>query len=176
MTRKVLIICGHGDGDSGAVGGGKTEAELARKLGNKIRLFGGSNFKLLNTKKNWYKEGLDTIFKKYDPKKWRIIELHMDSADASARGAHVIINSNYKSAGPVIRKVAKKLNYHFAGRSQKIVKRSDLANCNRCYKAGFLYMLLECGFITNTRDRNYFIKNLDNIAKDLIRACGHKIK
>lgn len=175
MSRKVLIICGHGAGDSGATGGGKTEAALVRKLGNKIRIYGGANFKLMNTKKNYYEEGFSEIQKKYNPKKWRIIELHMDSGSKNANGGHVIVNSSYKTYGRVIRKVRNVIVKHFPGRLQTIVKRSDLANPKRAKSLGFLYMLVECGFISNKRDREYFIANLDKIAKDIIKACGHKV-
>lgn len=171
--RKLLIICGHGDGDSGATSGGMTEEKLTRKLGNKLRVYGGDNVKLMNTKKNWYTEGFNKIYKNYNPKKWRIIELHMDSGGKSAKGGHVIINST-ATAGIRVRALANVLKKHFAGRSKLIDKRDDLANPKRAAKGGFYYTLLECGFITNERDREYFVKHVDVIAKDILKACGFK--
>ena len=47
-----------------------------------------------DTSRNWYADnGISTLS---ISKSWQIIELHMDSASASARGGHVIINSGFE--------------------------------------------------------------------------------
>ena len=48
---KLFLIAGHGEGDSGAVGGGYTEAERVRALAAKIKELGGEAVILGDTSK-----------------------------------------------------------------------------------------------------------------------------
>ncbi len=124
----LFIIAGHGAGDPGATGNGYTEAERVRVLAAHIGALGGSNVTIADTSRNWYAD--NGISKLSIPKDYQIIELHMDSASASARGGHVIINGKYK-ADQYDNALAKMISGIFPGRSQIVVGRTDLANPKR---------------------------------------------
>lgn len=163
----IFVIAGHGHGDSGATGGGYTEAERVRALAKKIKQYGGNNVTVGDMNRDWYADnGISTL---NISKSWQIIELHMDSASASARGGHVIINSTF-SPDQYDKALAKYISEVFPGRSQSIVKRSDLANPKRAAVKGYSYRLVECGFISNATDRKIFNENIDEIAKGILKC------
>ena len=163
----VFLICGHGAGDSGAVGNGYQEQERVRTLGARIKALGGDYVTLADTSKNWYKTaGINTL---KIPKDWQILELHMDSGAASARGGHVIIKQGY-TADKYDNALAKMLKEILPGRSNMIVGRSDLANVNRAAEKGYGYRLVEFGFISNKNDVKIFNSRMDDIAEGVLEA------
>lgn len=163
----VFLICGHGAGDSGAVGNGYQEQERVRTLGARIKALGGDYVTLADTSKNWYKTaGINTLT---IPKDWQILELHMDSGAASARGGHVIIKKGY-TADKYDNALAKMLKEILPGRSNVIVGRSDLANVNRAAAKGYGYRLVEFGFISNKNDVKIFNSRIDDIAEGVLEA------
>ena len=91
----LYVIAGHGAGDCGAVGYGYTEAERVRALASRLSTLGGGNVTVADMNRNWYAD--NGIMSLNIPKDWQILELHMDSAGASAKGGHVIINSAYSA-------------------------------------------------------------------------------
>ena len=91
----LYVIAGHGAGDCGAVGYGYTEAERVRALASRLSALGGGNVTVADMNRNWYAD--NGIMSLNIPKDWQILELHMDSAGASAKGGHVIINSAYSA-------------------------------------------------------------------------------
>jgi N-acetylmuramoyl-L-alanine amidase len=163
----LFIICGHGAGDPGACGNGYQEAERVRALANRIKHFGGSAVTIGNTAKNWYASNL--VNNTNIPKGSLVLELHMDSAAATAKGAHVIIKSGF-DADKYDKALAAFLAKMFPGRSKSIVGRSDLANPNRAARAGINYRLAECGFISNAGDVKIFNSKMDEIAKGILKA------
>lgn len=163
----VFLICGHGAGDSGAVGNGYQEQERVRTLGVRIKALGGDYVTLADTSKNWYKTaGINTLT---IPKDWQILELHMDSGASSARGGHVIIKRGY-TADKYDNALAKMLKEILPGRSNMIVGRSDLANVNRAAAKGYGYRLVEFGFISNKNDVKIFNSRMDDIAEGVLEA------
>ena len=163
----VFLICGHGAGDSGAVGNGYQEQERVRTLGARIKALGGDYVTLADTSKNWYKTaGINTLT---IPKDWQILELHMDSGASSARGGHVIIKKGY-TADKYDNALAKMLKEILPGRSNMIVGRSDLANVNRAASKGYGYRLVEFGFISNKNDVKTFNSRIDDIAEGVLKA------
>lgn len=166
---KLFVICGHGDGDPGACGNGYQEAERVRTLAKHIKKFGGDSVKVGDTSKNWYKSKL--VNKKNIPSGSLVLELHMDSAAKSAKGAHIIIKAGM-DADKYDKALANYLAKEFPGRANKIVKRSDLANINRAATAGINYRLAECGFITNAEDAKKFNSEMDEIAKGILQCFG----
>jgi hypothetical protein len=166
---KLFIIAGHGAGDSGATGGGQTEAENVRRLAAKIKELGGDQVEVLDTSRNWYADG--GVNSLQIPSDGMVLELHRDSSSGSARGAHVIIKSGY-SADAFDNALAQGLASIFPGRSSIIVGRSDLANINRAAARGINYRLAEVGFIDNATDREIFDNNLDQIAQCILQAAG----
>lgn len=168
---RLWVCCGHGDGDSGAVGGGYTEAERVRALGARIAELGGDSVVLMDTARNWYaSRGFDTVS---IPAGDAVVELHMDSSSATARGAHVIykagfVPDSYDTA------LAGFVSGLFPGRAVTLSPRADLRNCNVCARRGINYRLVENGFISNAGDRAIFNANLDNLARGYLDAFGIK--
>ena len=168
MTH-IFVIAGHGAGDPGASGNGYTEAERVRALAAKIKAYGGDDVTVGDTSRNWYADnGISTLS---ISKSWQIIELHMDSAAASARGGHVIINSGFEP-DKYDTALAAFISGILPGRAQTIVKRNDLANPKRAAAKGYPYRLLECGFISNTQDVKIFNEKTDEIAKGILNVFG----
>lgn len=166
---KLFVICGHGAGDPGAVGNGYSEAERVRVLGKRIKELGGNSVMLGDTNRNYYADnGISSLTISKD---YQIIELHMDSASASARGGHVIINSGYEPDN-YDKALAAMLKEILPGRSEMIVKRYDLANPRRAAAKGYGYRLVEFGFISNAADVNIFNSRLDDLAKGVLKAFG----
>lgn len=165
----LFVIAGHGAGDCGAVGYGYTEAERVRYLASRLLALGGGNVTVADTNRNWYAD--NGIMSLNIPKDWQILELHIDSAGASAKGGHVIINSAY-SADQYDTALASFIGSFFPGRAKNIVPRSDLANPNRAAARGYSYRLLENCFITNSGDLNKFNSQMDDLARGILNAFG----
>lgn len=171
---KLFIIAGHGAGDSGAVGNGYQEAERVRALATKIKEFGGDAVELCDFNLNSYRSNV--IGKGLVPKGYKILELHMDSYyKTSAKGGHVIIKKNFKADKYDIA-LAKMISEMFAGRSNTIVGRDDLANVNRAATMGYNYRLMECCFISNAEDVKKFNANIDELAKKILGCFNIEVK
>lgn len=165
----LYVIAGHGAGDSGAVGNGYTEAERVRALASKIKQLGGDNVTLGDMNRNYYADnGISSL---NIPKDWCIIELHMDSASASARGGHVIIKGSL-SPDSYDLALASFISAMFPGRANSIVGRNNLANPNRAAAKGYNYRLVEFGFISNATDVSIFNSNLEAIARGVLSCFG----
>ena len=168
----LFIIAGHGAGDCGAVGNGYQEAERVRTLAGRIKALGGEDVTIADTSRNWYEDGgINTLD---IPKDWQILELHMDSGAATARGAHVIIKAGYN---PDIydNALASFLCGILPGRANAIVGRSDIANPNRAASRGFSYRLAEFGFISSSEDVNVFNNRMDDIAKGVLQSFNFSV-
>ena len=165
----LYVIAGHGAGDCGAVGNGYTEAERVRVLASRIKALGGNNVTLGDMSRNYYAD--NGISKLSIPKDWCIIELHMDSGSANARGGHVIINGLY-SPDSYDNALASFIGFMFPGRANKIVGRNNLANPKRAAAKGYNYRLVEFGFITNATDVSIFNNRIDEIAQGVLSAFG----
>lgn len=172
---KLYVIPGHGHGDPGAVGGGQNEADSVRNLARRVKELAAdpSDVELHDFSRNAYAQGdLNTLSV---PKGTMVLELHRDSSNGSARGAHVIIKDGFE-ADAFDSALAKNLAAIFPGRSSIIVKRSDLANVNRAARRGINYRLAEVGFIDNITDRTIFNDRLDEVARAILSAAGIKAK
>lgn len=166
---KLYVIAGHGAGDPGAVGNGYNEAERVRALASRMKAIGGSTVEVLDTSRNWYAD--NGISKLSIPSGSWLIELHLDSAAASAKGGHVIIYGGYK-ADKYDNALASFIKGMFPGRAQTIVGRKDLANPNRAANRGINYRLLECCFISNKGDMDRFNSRMDELARGILAAFG----
>lgn len=172
---KLYVIPGHGHGDPGAGGGGQNEADSVRNLARRVKELAAdpSDVELHDFSRNAYAQGdLNTLSV---PKGTMVTELHRDSSNGSARGAHVIIKDGFE-ADAFDKALAKNLAAIFPGRSSIIVGRSDLANANRAAKRGINYRLAEVGFIDNATDRAIFNDRMDEVARAILSAAGIKAK
>lgn len=167
----LFVIAGHGAGDSGAVGGGHNEADLVRRLAAKMKELGGANIEVLDTSIDWYRSKTVNAALKAKVGNNPVIEFHMDSGGAGARGGHVIIAEGL-SPDADDNRLAQNIAAMFPGRSQTIIKRGNLANINRAKTHGINYRLLEVCFISDNADRNKFINQMDDVARTILAAFG----
>lgn len=165
----LYLICGHGDGDSGAVGNGYREADQVRKLADRIKALGGDSVQVHPKSRNAYAE--DDLRDYPIPKGAQVVELHMDHADASKRGAHVIIDGSL-TADKYDTALANALAAFFPGRDNKIVRRDDLKNVNQAANRGISYRLVENGFISNKADADKFERQIDDLARIYLNSFG----
>lgn len=166
---RLWVCCGHGAGDSGAVGHGYTEAERVRALGSRIKELGGDGVVLMDQSRNWYADhGFDTA---QVPQGDAVVELHMDSGAAGARGGHVIYKAGL-SPDAYDRALADAISGIFPGRAQTLVGRSNLRNCNVCASRGINYRLVEHGFISDAGDVATFNARIDEIARTYLTIFG----
>ena len=170
MANKLLVLPGHGNGDSGATGFGYQEQERVRALGNLLKILAPEVVELGDYSKNPYADnviaGLNVSNDTY------VIELHMDSASsASARGGHVIIKQGY-SPDWFDSALASNISRMFPGRSNSIVGRNDLKDVNVAAQRGINYRLLECCFISNYDDLKKFNDDLNGVARTILEAFG----
>lgn len=165
----VYVIAGHGAGDSGACAHGRAEAELVRILALRMKELGGDAVELGDLSRNYYADG--GVSSLGIPAGWPVVELHMDSAGAGARGGHVIIKEGFEPDA-WDRALAEFVAGFSPGRAEAIVGRSDLANVNRAAAAGYNYRLLECCFISDRGDLSRFEAEMDAFAAGVLRALG----
>ena len=166
---RLWVCCGHGAGDSGAVGHGHTEAERVRALGSRIKELGGDGVVLMDQRRNWYADhGFDSVS---IPQGDAVVELHMDSGAAGARGGHVIYKAGF-APDAYDRALADAISGIFPGRARTLVGRTDLRNCNVCASRGINYRLVEHGFISDAGDVATFNARTDEIARAYLTIFG----
>ena len=166
---RLWVCCGHGAGDSGAVGHGYTEAERVRALGTRIKELGGDGVVLMDQRRNWYADhGFDSVS---IPKGDAVVELHMDSGEAGARGGHVIYKAGL-SPDAYDRALADAISGIFPGRAEALKGSSNLRNCNVCASRGINYRLVEHGFISDAGDVATFNAGIDEIARAYLTIFG----
>lgn len=167
-----LLIAGHGQGDSGASGGGYNEATTMRQLVNKIKQLIPSVVDVYDANKDAYQQNAlaSTNYR-------NVIEFHMDgAANTAAKGGHVIIKAGYPADAldtSLKNAIAKQIGI-WTGTPSGFSGRNDLQNVNVAAQRGIAYRLLELGFITNESDRGKAIGQMDSLAKLLAEAISGK--
>lgn len=170
---KILLISGHGAGDSGAVGCGYKEAELTRTATN-----------ILDGKLKAYDVAVTRYPTSHDAYQDRrsgymvpltsynlVVEVHFNSYNGKAHGTETLYRQqNCKVlAGQVTGAIA---SIGFANRGAK--QRTDLANMNYCYRNGIPYILIETCFIDNADDMKlYHLKLYEVWDKVAAAICSH---
>lgn len=157
---KILLISGHGAGDSGAVGCGYKEADLTRQatsiLEGKLEGYGISVSRY-PTARDAYQDNrsgcLKANFSSYD----LIIEVHFNDYNGKAYGTETLYkpSSMYQLANKVTAAIA---SVGFMNRGPK--KRTDLANMNKCARLGVPYILIETCFIDSKADMKLYHEKL----------------
>lgn len=167
----LYLISGHGAGDPGAGGNGYHEADVVRQISSRLKALGGSQVVELDKSIDWYKSGRVNSDLKRMVGNNPVLEIHLDSAGADARGGHVIIKEGYK-ADTYDTNLSNFLKSFFPGRSSVIVARSNLANVNRAAANNINYRLMECCFITNSADMQKLMSQMDAFCKGVLNAFG----
>ena len=167
---KILIICGHGAGDPGAVGNGYQEAALVREIAPTLKelLSDYAEVTLFKPNQNMYqylKTGNTFNFKEFD----YVLELHFNAFNGKAYGTEILVHNTEKGTSVeqmIVDNIAK---LGFTNRGVK--KRSDLQNMNVCKRQGVSYALLETCFVDNFNDISLY----NSKKYDIIKAIASGI-
>lgn len=173
---KILIISGHGAGDSGACGCGYEEATLTRKAANilegKLDAY-DCDVERYPSARNAYEDNkngcLRVDFQDYE----LVVELHFNSYNGKAHGCEVLYRPASRRA--LAAKVSKAIAEEgFFNRGAK--QRTDLMNMNTCYRSGVPYILIETCFIDNKADMARYAKSIyevwGNVAESICKYYG----
>ena len=160
---KILLISGHGAGDSGAVGCNREEATLTRQATSILEgKFGGYDVsvKRYPTSRNAYEDNkkgsLAAHLADYD----LVIEVHFNSYNKTAHGVEVLYKPSAERL--LAAKVADAIaSFGFTDRGAKV--RTDLMNMNTAARLGVPYILIETCFIDNRADMNLYESNIYEI-------------
>lgn len=146
---KILLISGHGAGDSGAIGNGLKEAELTRAatylLEGKLKAY-DCTVTRYPTSRNAYEDnvaGRAMNWGSYG----LVVEVHFNKS-AGGHGVEVLYRNQESLAGKVSSAIASAAGVTNRGAK----KRTDLKNMNSCYAAGVPYILIETCFIDSASD------------------------
>lgn len=129
---------------------------------------------IFHTEYNVYSQGnIVALANKYG-KDVRVTEFHFDAGGVnySKAGGHVIIQSGLKPDDLDLRlrnAIKNTVGLH-PNYSDGISKRNNLQNPRLAMNGGINYRLLELGMSTHKENANYMIKNVDTIAKELVKA------
>ena len=171
---KILLISGHGAGDSGAVGCGFKEADLTRTatniLAGKLAAYDVSTTRY-PVARDAYQDNRNGSLALHLDGYDLVVEVHFNSYNGEAYGTEVL----YKPSN--MEKLAKKVSAAIASvglydRGAK--KRTDLANMNLCARKGVPYILIETAFIDNKADMKlYHAKIYDIWGKVADAVCQY---
>ena len=170
---KMLLIAGHGAGDPGAIGNGKSECNLTRNLCTLIMtenayLDGDLEIELYPTTKDCYQESKSGRVPNYAAYDY-VLEVHFNSfSSASAYGSEILIHPSETghTVEDAILKNLEEIGFYNRG----VKKRSDLLNMNNCSWRGVSYALLETCFISNSDDVNLYLSQNKSVARAVLNG------
>lgn len=172
---KILLISGHGAGDTGAVSSYGTEATETRVMADMVRerLSRYAEVSVYPQSRNCFQDNyrgqLQVDFRNYD----YILEFHMNQSAPDRRGqgnGHEILVHPAVSGVTVEQAIARKVcALGFAMRRDQGLWRTDggeskYLNMDTCIKLGVDYALAETCFIDNQRDMAIYRAKLTEIA------------
>ena len=151
----ILLLNGHGAGDSGALGNGYKEADLTRELADLVvsKLNTYAKVYRYPRERNAYKDIKNGVFTKYLPIAFDKIdyafEIHFNAFDGNAKGTEIYITKSekgYSIEQAIVNNIAS------IGFSNRGVKRSDFLVIKTLRNKGVSSALLETCFIDNAND------------------------
>lgn len=168
---KMLLIAGHGAGDPGAVGNGKSECNLTRNLCTLIMtenayLDADLEIELYPTTKDCYQESKSGRVPNYAAYDY-VLEVHFNSfSSASAYGSEILIHPSETghTVEDAILKNLEAIGFYNRG----VKERTDLLNMNNCRGRGVSYALLETCFISNADDVNLYLSQNKSVARAVL--------
>lgn len=170
---KILLIAGHGAGDSGACGNGYREADLTREVAALLntRFKGVCDAEVADTSKNWYEylKSHTYNFKQYD----YVLEIHFNSGGGT--GVEIFVTTSENGTG-----VEKAIvdNISALGFANRGVKRKNWSVISKVKRQGVSAALLEVCFIDSAADvqRYQTRKNeiIDAIVNGIAEGFGLK--
>lgn len=178
---KILLIPGHGDGDSGAVGNGCKEADLTREAAKLVRkeLSQFAEVDIADTSKNWYKhiceQGNSFDFTPYK----YVLEIHFNAikkeatSDGKTKGTEIYITRSEKS-DTVEREILKGISS--IGFRNRGIKPKNFDLIHYIKKQGVSAALLEVCFIDDIDDMKLYKTKKKEIAaaiaQGIVRGFG----
>lgn len=196
--KSVLIIAGHGQGDSGAVGYYSNATyredvltrEFATLIAQQLRTLNPSlNLVMYDQDYDCYqvlakrKPGPDPEFKKYD----YVLEVHFNATvasgkdpkgDGSYKGIGMYVNSAKGDTAidrNIVASVASRTGFRVWGGGTGIFKSSGLLNARTCQQAGVSYGLLETAFIDDKDDITFYQKNKNAMAQAVAEGLNRSL-
>ena len=174
---KVLLIAGHGAGDSGAVGNGYKEADLTRKivaaLEPKLKKY--CSVGVYPTSRNAYDDVQNGTFANHVPGGIRsynyVFEVHLNSSaddpdgNGMTTGTEIYITSaeeRYTVETAILKNVCS------MGFRNRGVKRTDFSVIATCKNYGVSSALLESCFIDDQDDVDLLVPNIDEFAQKVV--------
>ena len=174
---KVLLIAGHGAGDSGAVGNGYKEADLTRKivaaLEPKLKKY--CSVGVYPTSRNAYDDVQNGTFANHVPggiKSYNyVFEVHLNSSaddpdgNGVTTGTEIYITSaeeGYTVETAILENVCS------MGFRNRGVKRKDFSVIATCKNYGVSSALLESCFIDDQDDVDLLVPNIDKLAQKVV--------
>ena len=173
---KLMLIAGHGQGDSGAVGNGHKECDITRDLADRVvryALSKGINVTLYDPNKNAVtqcRQGNTPQFAGHN----YCLEIHCNaSSNKEARGSMFYIHKD-EIGWSVEENILQRLYKLGSTKAWDGVVKTNrqweegLIVQNRCKAQGVSHGLLETFFITNKEDVDWYFTNRDKIAEEII--------
>ncbi|MFV0382315.1 MAG: N-acetylmuramoyl-L-alanine amidase [Breznakia sp.] len=166
---KILLIAGHGAGDSGAVGiSGVKEADKTRELvklvADKLRTYTSVDVRDINHNAfSDYKNGTFSA-KGYD----YVLELHFNAFNGQARGTEIFVTTMEKAV-TVEQGLMEALGKYFPVRGVKV---TDFSVIYTSKKQGASSALLETCFIDNLKDMQAYERKKKEIASAIANAIA----
>lgn len=166
---KHLIICGHGQGQTGYDPGatnpglGITEAGKVREFASLMKRYSGNQIDYITEQNVYDYRSLGSIGKGYET----ITELHFNAFNGQAKGAEVLIYAGY-NPDELDQKLLSILARRFTNRGFKKV--DWLYNANVAANRGYNYRLVEIAFIDNNSDMAIYEANKVGMAREFVQA------
>ena len=162
---KVCIDAGHGGKDSGAVGGGIKEKDIALSISKKLRDYLKSyNVDVYMTRETDVYDSVTTKAKKGNSSNADLfLSIHCNSATSeSANGVEVLVykntGDNKKAGESILNSIVEELIL----RNRGVKERPDLAVLRDTKMTA---VLVETGFISNAGDRAILLEKQDEFSK-----------
>lgn len=169
----ILILNGHGAGDSGALGNGYKEADLTRELADLVepKLKNHANVYRYPRERNAYKDVKNGVFAKYLPIPYDkidyAIEIHFNAYDGKAKGTEIYITKlekGYSVEQAIVNNIAS------IGYANRGVKRSNFLVIKTLKNKGVSSALLETCFIDNANDMKTYQEHKNEIAQAIVNG------
>lgn len=165
---KILLIAGHGDGDSGACGNGYREADLTREVARMLneRFEGVCEAAVADTSRNWftYLASNKYDFTPYD----YVLEIHFNSGGGT--GSEIYVTTAEQGTGveaAIMRQLCAATGYRNRG-----VKRTNFRVISRAKAQGVSAALLEVCFIDNASDVATYVQKKNEIANAVVNGVA----
>lgn len=164
---RILLIAGHGDGDSGACGNGYSEADLTREVVSLLAPQLGKlcDVDIADINKNWfeYLKSHTYNFRQYD----YVLEVHFNSG--GGKGTEIFVTTSENGTGVENAIVDNMAALGFADRG---VKRKNWSVISKVKAQGVSAALFEVCFIDSTADIQRYQTRKNEIIDAIVKGIA----